>query len=90
MLENGVCDAACLNRGCNSDINPKNNKDAPCSKTETMCNEDCYPYMIGDGVCDKPHCYTAACNWDVSDCDCAPGCTDALLNNDQCDDVCAG
>ena len=29
--------------------------------------------MLGDGHCD-PACYSAACVWDKTDCECAPGC----------------
>ena len=55
----------------------------PCS--ESLCSEDCFDSMIGEGTCHYK-CYNSACGYDGGDCDCAKNCTFEDMNNDTaCD-----
>jgi hypothetical protein len=43
--------------------------------------------MIGDGECDQ-NCNNPSCLYDMSDCECAPGCSLTDSNFDYCSDEC--
>ena len=78
-------EGACLcDEGCTPDIISEEScrgDSDPCATTNCYykngacgtCALLCYDSMLGNGVCD-PECNHYQCNYDYSDCGCAPGC----------------
>ena len=83
----------CAPESTNTKANSREESGLNCNLNPELCfcAEGCYPEILGQTFClENDPCNTHSCNYKnwICESQCAPGCTESMLGNGQCDEAC--